>query len=134
MKEINKRQHTKKLQQHLSGKFQRSLQQKFSMKENPMVRASCVWAIVSRQLRDVLGYSIYHKWFANILPMVISDNVLILQTQKNFDVRWINQHYHELIDLLISFQDKKLSSFIISPHETGTLASQNINPRPKVQS
>lgn len=112
---------SKKLESHISGKFRRLLHKNFSVEDNPMVRASCVWGVVSDQLKEILGPGIYNKWFASTLPLVVSDNVLILQTQKDFNVKWINQHYQELVDLLISFQDKNLSSFFIGPSERKNL-------------
>lgn len=118
MKEnLTKHNPSRRLEKRISGKFQNLLRKNFPIEENPMVRASCVWAIVSDQLQEILGPGIYNKWFASILPLVVSDNVLILQTQKEFNVKWINQHYQDLIDLLIGFQDKNLSSFFIGPHD-----------------
>jgi hypothetical protein len=101
-----------------SDKFQKILERGLAEeRQNPMVQASCVWAIVSDQLCDVLGNTIYNQWFANIKPLFISDNVIVLKTGKNFDVRWINSHYQNLIDVLLSFQSKNLTSFFVGPSD-----------------
>ena len=79
-----------------------------------MVKASYTWSIISDQLQDMLGPEIHHQWFKQAKPVVISDNVLILEVPNHFFAQWIHTHYHELIDLLIKVIDKNLSSFFVS--------------------
>lgn len=84
---------------------------------HPVVKASYVWSIVSDQLNDILGSHVHHQWFKNVRPLVISDQVLILEVPNHFSAQWIHTHYHELVDILLSAQNKKLSSFFISQTE-----------------
>lgn len=84
---------------------------------HPVVKASYVWSIVSEQLSDILGPEVHHQWFKNVRPTVISQNVLILEVPNHFSAQWIHTHYHELIDILLSVMDKKLSSFFVSQSE-----------------
>ena len=81
------------------------------------MKASYLWSILSDQLTDVLGPEIHHQWFKNVKPLVISDNVLILEVPNHFTAQWIHTHYHELVDILLSVMDKKLSSFFLSQSE-----------------
>lgn len=84
---------------------------------HPVVKASYIWSILSDQLCDILGPEIHHQWFKQVKPLVISDNVLILEVQNHFSAQWIHTHYHELVDVLLSVMDKRLSSFFISQSE-----------------
>ena len=84
---------------------------------HPVVRASYIWSIVSEQLCDVLGPEIHHQWFKLARPLVISDHVLILEVPNHFSAQWIHSYYHELVDVLLSVLDNKLSSFFISQSE-----------------
>jgi chromosomal replication initiation ATPase DnaA len=84
---------------------------------HPVVKASYIWSILSEQLSDVLGPEVHHQWFKQVKPMVISDNVLILEVNNHFSAQWIHTHYHELVDVLLSVMDKRLSSFFISQSE-----------------
>lgn len=84
---------------------------------HPVVKASYIWSVLSDQLCDVLGPEIHHRWFKQVKPTVISDNVLILEVPNHFSAQWIHTHYHELIDILLSAMDKKLSSFFVSQSE-----------------
>lgn len=84
---------------------------------HPVVKASYVWSIVSDQLNDILGSHIHHQWFKNVRPLVISDQVLILEVPNHFSAQWIHTHYHELVDILLSVQNKRLSSFFVSQSE-----------------
>lgn len=81
---------------------------------NPVVRAHNIWRIVSDQVEDILGKEIHEQWFKKVVPLVISDKCLILLASSEFSCAWINKNYKELIDLLIAFQDKSLTSFIIN--------------------
>lgn len=84
---------------------------------HPVVKASYLWSILSEQLCDILGPEIHHQWFKPAKPLVISDNVLILEVPNHFSAQWIHTHYHELVDVLLSVMDGKLSSFFISQSE-----------------
>ncbi len=84
---------------------------------HPVVKASYIWSILSEQLCDILGPEIHHQWFKQVKPVVISDNVLLLEVPNHFSAQWIHTHYHELVDVLLSVMDKRLSSFFISQSE-----------------
>lgn len=84
---------------------------------HPVVKASYIWSILSEQLSDVLGPEVHHQWFKQVKPVVISHNVLLLEVPNHFSAQWIHTHYHELVDVLLSVMDKKLSSFFISQTE-----------------
>jgi chromosomal replication initiation ATPase DnaA len=98
-------------------------QKKASLKEknlnlaHPVVKASYIWSILSEQLSDVLGPEVHHQWFKQVKPLVISHNVLILEVPNHFSAQWIHTHYLELVDVLLSVMDKRLSSFFVSQHE-----------------
>ena len=81
---------------------------------NPIVKASYVWSILSDQLEDVLGPQVHFQWFRQVKPLVISDNVLILEVSNHFTTQWIHTHYMELIEILLSVIDKRISCFFIS--------------------
>ena len=87
---------------------------------HPVVKASYVWSILSDQLFDVLGPQVHHQFFKHVKPLVISHNVLILEVPNHFSAQWIHTHYHELVDVLLSVMDKKLSSYFISQSERVT--------------
>ena len=84
---------------------------------HPVVKASYIWSILSEQLCDVLGPEVHHQWFKQVRPLVISHNVLILEVPNHFSAQWIHTHYHELVDVLLSVMDKKLTSFFVSQSE-----------------
>lgn len=84
---------------------------------HPVVKASYVWSILSEQLFDVLGPEVHHQWFKSVKPLMVSHNVLILEVPNHFSAQWIHSHYHELVDVLLSVMDKKLSSFFVSQSE-----------------
>lgn len=98
-------------------------QRKASLKEksinlaHPVVKASYIWSVISEQLGDILGPEVHHQWFKQAKPLVISSNVLILEVPNHFSAQWIHTHYHELVDVLLSVMDKRLSSFFISQSE-----------------
>lgn len=81
---------------------------------NPIVKASYVWSILSDQLEDVLGPQVHFQWFRQVKPLVISDNVLILEVSNHFTTQWIHTHYMVLIEILLSVIDKRMSCFFIS--------------------
>jgi chromosomal replication initiation ATPase DnaA len=84
---------------------------------HPVVKASYTWSVLSEQLFDVLGPEVHHQWFKPVKPLVIAHNVLILEVPNHFSAQWIHSHYHELVDVLLSVLDKKLSSFFVSQSE-----------------
>ncbi len=92
---------------------------------HPVVKASYIWSVLSEQLCDVLGPEVHFHWFKHVKPLVISDNVLILEVPNHFSAQWIHTHYHELIDVLLSVMDKKLSSFFLSQSERHPAAKMN---------
>lgn len=96
---------------------QERLKEKSLNLAHPVVKASYTWSIISDQLCDVLGPEVHHQWFKQVKPLVISDNVLILEVPNHFSAQWIHTHYHELVDVLLSVMDKKLSSFFLSQSE-----------------
>lgn len=102
---------------------QRWTQKRASLKEkslnlaHPVVKASYIWSILSEQLCDILGPEVHHQWFKQVKPLVISHHVLILEVPNHFSAQWIHTHYHELVDILLSVMDKKLTSFFVSQSE-----------------
>lgn len=102
---------------------------------HPVVKASYIWSILSEQLCDILGPEIHHQWFKNIKPLIISHNVLLLEVPNHFSAQWIHTHYHELVDVLLSVIDKRLSSFFISQSERRAQVKENLeSPASKVNS
>jgi chromosomal replication initiation ATPase DnaA len=84
---------------------------------HPVVKASYIWSILDEQLCDILGPEVHHQWFKQVKPLVISHNVLLLEVPNHFSSQWIHTHYHELVDVLLSVMDKRLTSFFISKCE-----------------
>lgn len=93
---------------------------------HPVVKASYLWSILSDQLCDVLGPEVHHQWFKQVKPLVISDNVLILEVPNHFSAQWIHTHYHELVDILLSVMDKKLSTFFVSQSERHSATNKRL--------
>jgi hypothetical protein len=87
--------------------------------ENPVVRAHHIWSIVSDQLNDILGESIFRQWFQSIRPIVISEDMLILGVPNNLTALWIKTHYQKLVDLLLNFIDSDMTVYFLSPEELG---------------
>ncbi len=104
---------------------QRNALEKNARLAHPVVRASYLWSVVSDQLSDFLGPEIHHRWFKDVKPLVLSHNVLILEVPHHFSAQWIHTHYHELVDVLLSVQDKKLSSFFVAQSERGVTQAKN---------
>lgn len=122
-----------------------SLKSKWTLKESrlkekslnlahPVAKASYLWSILSDQLNDVLGPEVHHQWFKQVKPLVISHNVLILEVPNHFSAQWIHSHYHELVDVLLSVMDIKLSTFFVSQSErhaaSNTSISQHLSEKP----
>jgi hypothetical protein len=83
--------------------------------DNPVIKAQLTWDILSDQLEAILGSEIHNQWFKNIQPIVLKNNILLLQTETNFASQWINTHYQQLVDALLTLQDRKYTCFFISP-------------------
>ncbi len=96
---------------------QTGLKEKSLKLAHPVVKASYLWSVLTEQLSDVLGPEVHHQWFKQVKPLVISHNVLILEVPNHFSAQWIHTHYHELVDVLLSVMDKRLSSFFVSQSE-----------------
>jgi chromosomal replication initiation ATPase DnaA len=95
---------------------------------HPVVKASYIWSILSEQLCDILGPEVHHQWFKQVKPLVISHNVLILEVPNHFSSQWIHTHYHELVEVLLSVMDKKLTPFFISQSERNSVTKvKNFN-------
>lgn len=84
---------------------------------HPIAKASYFWSIISDQVCDILGPEVHYRWFKWAKPVVISHNVLIIEVPNHFTAQWIHTYYHELVDLLLSVLDKKMTSFFISQSE-----------------
>lgn len=85
--------------------------------DNPMLKAQLSWDILSDQLEAILGIEIHTQWFKSIQPLVLKNNILLLQTQNQFASHWINTHYQQLVDALLMIQDPKFTCFFISPRK-----------------
>ena len=98
------------LHQKLKSTFSRTI-------DNPVVAANDVWNILNEQLACILDEQVHKQWFEKVKPIVLNNNILLLQTENQFSERWINTHYQDLVELLLSAQDKKLSCFFIAPRK-----------------
>lgn len=113
------------------GQRRAGLKEKNTNLAHPVVRASYIWSIVSEQLGDILGPEVHHQWFKNVKPTVISHNVLILEVPNHFYAQWIHTHYHELVDVLLSVLDKRLSSFFVSQSEREAIPTKGVRVLPE---
>tara|TARA_Y100000385_G_scaffold280770_1_gene332442 strand:+ start:305 stop:658 length:354 start_codon:yes stop_codon:yes gene_type:complete len=100
------------LQKNIAEKLKEVLQDSF---DNPVVKARNSWNLTSEMLFVILGHEVHEQWFAQVNPLVLKNNVLILQTHSNFAAQWINTHYQELVESLLITQDPNLSCFFIAP-------------------
>lgn len=102
----------------LKNNLHRKLKSTFSKTiDNPVVAANDVWSILNEQLAVILDKEVYEQWFKPVKPIVLNNNILLLQTENQFAERWINTHYQDLVELLLSAQDKKLSCFFMAPRK-----------------
>ena len=101
-----------KLKIKIQNKFKNTLEE---TADNPVLKAFITWRILSEQLRAILGGEVHNQWFNKVQPLVLKDNVLLLQTETRFAAQWINTHYQELVDTIILSHDKKYSCFFIAP-------------------
>jgi len=100
----------------LKNKIHKELKSTFNKTiDNPVIKAHITWGMLSEQLKDILGNEVHKQWFHHIHPIVFKNNVLLLQTESRFASQWINTHYQELVDALITIQDKKYTCFFIAP-------------------
>lgn len=97
-----------RLQNKLKTTFERTI-------DNPMLKAQLSWNILSDQLEAILGPEVHKQWFSSIQPLVLKNNILLLQTKNQFASHWINTHYQQLVDALIMVQDQRYTCFFISP-------------------
>lgn len=103
------------LQKSIAEKLKEVLQDSY---DNPVVKARNSWNIASEMLLAILGKEIHDQWFKKVHPLVLKNNILILQTDSNFAAQWINTHYQELVESLLKTQDASLSCFFIAPRNT----------------
>lgn len=94
--------------------------------ENPVIKAQSSWSVISDQLSDVLGPQVHAQWFKNVKPLLLKNNILLLQTESVFASQWITIHYQELVEALLSAQNKNLSVFFIGPTKSNQM-HQNEN-------
>ena len=97
-----------KLKEELKSTFSRTI-------DNPVIKAHQSWELLSEQLLAVLGEEVHTQWFKNAKPLVLKNNILLVQARTQFSAQWINTHYQELIDTLALVQDSKLTCFFIAP-------------------
>ncbi len=83
--------------------------------DNPVLKAHLAWGILSDQLEAILGTEVHQQWFKSVHPLVLKNNILLLQTKNQFASHWINTHYQQLVDALVMVQDRRYSCFFISP-------------------
>lgn len=112
---VRKDKYYQTLQKSISQKLREVLQDSY---DNPVVKARNTWNITSEMLLAILGQQIHSQWFKNVHPLVLKNNILILQTDSNFAAQWINTHYQELVEGLLKTQDHNLSCFFIAPKTT----------------
>lgn len=98
------------LQNKLKTTFEKTI-------DNPVIKAQTTWSLLSDQLEAILGTEIHQQWFKHIQPLVLKNNILLLQTKNQFASHWINTHYQQLVDALIMIQDRKCTCFFISPRK-----------------
>ncbi len=97
-----------KIKQELKSTFSKTI-------DNPVIKAHGAWDLLNEQLLAILGSEIHRQWFRDVKPLVLKNNILLLQTKNQFAAQWINTHYQELIDTLSLVQDSSLTCFFIAP-------------------
>ncbi len=108
MKHVADEQFRINLQEKLKNTFDKTI-------DNPVLKAHVSWNMLSEQLHAMLGQEIHSQWFKNIRPLILKNNILLLQAESQFASQWITTHYQQLVDALILIQDKKYTCFFISP-------------------
>jgi chromosomal replication initiation ATPase DnaA len=81
---------------------------------HPALKANIIWRATSMHLTELLGPITFSKFFENIKPVTITNDVLILETHNYFSSQWLNLHYLDLVNSSLSMIDKKLSCLIVS--------------------
>lgn len=112
MKLKQKDKYLQSLQKNIAAKLKEVLQDSY---DNPVVKARNSWNVASEMLYVILGEEIHEQWFKQVNPLVLKNNILILQTHSIFAAQWINTHYQELVESLLKTQDPNLSCFFIAP-------------------
>lgn len=102
------------LKQKINSKFQKILDRELN---NPVLKATQVWSFVDDFLKVILEKEVHKQWFEGVKPLVLKNNILLIQTKDKFSSRWINTHYQDLIDELIKIKSSKLSCFFIAPKD-----------------
>jgi hypothetical protein len=107
-------QNEQKLKRLLSKKLKESL-----LKNNtcPVVSATSLWQGLAKQLEVILGATLFQQIFMKVHPLVLSDQILLLKTKDKQQAQWLNLHYKEVIDALLSCHDKNLSCVFISSNK-----------------
>ena len=106
------------IQNKLKNTFEKTI-------DNPVVKAQITWNLLSDQLQAILGSEIHKQWFKKIRPIVLKNNILLLQTDTAFASQWINTHYQQLVNALIIIQDKKYTCFFIAPKKIENAKSKS---------
>ena len=52
--------------------------------DNPVIKAQESWDLLNDQLLDILGPEVHTQWFRDITPLVLKNNILIVQTKTEF--------------------------------------------------
>lgn len=79
----------------------------------PVLSAQLLWNKVSDHIEDILGPEIQRQWFQKLVPLVISQDALILKAPNKFSTYWVNSQYRDLINSLISIYQSNVECFII---------------------
>ena len=105
------------MQDHISNQVKGLFSDPQSHRSQPLLEAVYLWNKISAQLQEILGPEVHQQWFSRVIPIVISNDVLILQGHGKFATYWISAHYQDLVDTLIEFHDQNLSVFFLSPSD-----------------
>jgi chromosomal replication initiation ATPase DnaA len=89
---------------------------------HPTVKAHYAWKLVSEQLIDMIGMAPFTQWFSNVKPLFLVDDILIVQVENKFSSQWINQHYRDLVDALLTAQNEKYCCYFLSNHELSMMS------------
>lgn len=105
----------KQLKKLLANRLKESLQKK---QRSPLLSATSIWSTLSAQLEVVVGATIYQSIFSEVYPLVLADQILILKTTSTQKAQWFNYYYKDVIDALLTCQDKQLSCVFLSTDKT----------------
>jgi hypothetical protein len=126
MKSNTTRAYSKNLKKNLHSKLQDLLKDSY---DNPVIKARNTWSVTSEMVLAMLGTEVHTQWFANIKPIVLKNKNLIVQTESQFAAQWINTHYQELVNSIITAQDAKLTCFFIGPANWSNKSKETIETR-----